>query len=265
MVTLARLALAGLKDRSQVYIYHRVQIPPLSPLSPLPRIKEGNIHPQTKWEEAMLPYVLAEGETLDEYERRTDEFNKFNPVKRTDAKIGGLGASRTRADNSGKEADACFRPSKPPVQSPNGSNGKNEPWPNLVVEVAYSESEQHVLDNVKKYWLGNFSRVHDAIVIKIDPVSGEDEPPTRMQAWHFCITDKRTRTSDIQHRNHFEFGTLDKDGNQTNIQQGQCVIKISLDCLYHDASPGITIPRQLLPDPIELDFLLIRNDFLSMY
>ncbi|RHZ63278.1 hypothetical protein Glove_330g112 [Diversispora epigaea] len=40
-------------------------------------------------------------------------------------------------------------------------DGKGEPWPNLVIEVAYSESEQHVLNKVKIYWLGNFSRVHD--------------------------------------------------------------------------------------------------------
>lgn len=118
---------------------------------------------------------------------------------------------------------------------------------------------------MKNYWLGNLSRVHDAIVVKIGPFSEDDEPPTRMQAWHFCITDKRTRTSEIQPRKYFEFGTHDKNGNPTNIQPGQCVINISLDCLYHDASPGITIPRQLLPDPIVLDFLLIRTEFLRMY
>ncbi|CAI2181134.1 15079_t:CDS:2, partial [Funneliformis geosporum] len=143
--------------------------------------EEGNIHPQAKWEEAKLPYVIAKEITLDEYEKRTDEFNvhglwewinyeiiiyelplkhhetfvvsitseileKCHPVKRTNAAIGGLGATRTRADNFGKEADASFRPKKPRVQPPNGSDGEDEPWPNLIIEVAYSESEQHALD-----------------------------------------------------------------------------------------------------------------------
>ncbi|CAG8492101.1 3655_t:CDS:2 [Diversispora eburnea] len=154
---------------------------------------------------SLLPYVLAEGIMKN---ARTNlimglwEWVNYKviiyglPLKHHETFIG------TRADNSGKEADACFRSSKPP----------NEPWP------------------VKKYWLGNMSRVHDAIVIKIDTVSS-GEVPTRMQ---------------------FEFGTHNEYGNSTNIQQGQCVIKISLDCLYHDT------------DPIVLDFLLIRNEFLRM-
>ncbi|RHZ47533.1 hypothetical protein Glove_578g36 [Diversispora epigaea] len=121
--------------------------------------KEGNIHSEAKWEEATLPYMLAEGVTLDEYERRTDEFNvhglwewtnykvsvyelplkphehcinaiikEFNEccrqVNRTDVRIMGCGATRTRADNSGKEADASFRPIKPRVPAPTGSDGE---------------------------------------------------------------------------------------------------------------------------------------------
>jgi len=265
--------------------------------------EEGNIHPQAKWEETKLPYIIAEGITLEEYEERTDKFNirccwewvefkviiyelpsehhenfigsistaiimECSPVYETNASIGNQGATRTRADNSQKEADQCFRPTKPLVQSPSGRDGDRAAWPNLVIEVAYSESESHVLKKVKEFWLGNFSRVHDVIVIKIDPVSEKYEPPTRMQAWHFCITDKRFRYRDIEHRTYFEFGTHDKDGNPTNIQPGQCVIKISLDCLYHDydnTKVDITIPRRLLSDPIVLDFLSIREKFFRMY
>ncbi|CAG8518738.1 1483_t:CDS:2 [Acaulospora morrowiae] len=258
--------------------------------------EKGDFHQKANWKEATLPYTLAVGVTLDEYERRSDKFNvrgywewvdykviiyelpskphetligaiiseiveKCLPVKRTDASIGNLGAIRTRADNSGKEADACFRPSKPRVRPPNGCDEQDEPWPNLVVEVAHSESEEHVLEKVKDYWLGNLSRVHDAIVVKI----GEaplGQPPLWMQAWHFCVSDRPRRTADIQPRTYFEFGTHDQYGNPTNIIPGQCVINISLDCLYHDAFPRITIHRQLLPDSIVFDFLLIRDEFL---
>ena len=49
-----------------------------------------------------------------------------------------------------------------------------------MVEVAYVESEHDVLRKVQDFWLGNHSRVHDAIVVKIDEVP-QDETPKRMQ------------------------------------------------------------------------------------
>ena len=49
-----------------------------------------------------------------------------------------------------------------------------------MVEVAYSQSENEVLRIVQDYWLKNHSRVHDTIVVKIDPVP-DGETPTRMQ------------------------------------------------------------------------------------
>ncbi|CAG8632497.1 8615_t:CDS:2 [Diversispora eburnea] len=260
---------------------------------------EGNIHPEAKWEEAKLPYVLVEGVTLEEYERRTDEFNVHGlwewtnykvsvyelPLKPhetcisaiikyfnkscgdaddTNARIIGFGATRTRDDNSGKEADASFRPRKPRVPAPSGSDGENEPWPNIVVEVACSESIDHVFEKVKNYWLMDFSRVHDAIVIKIDPVP-ENRMPSRMQAWHFCSRNRIRRGADLPHRTHFEFGTHDGAGNPLNIPRGVCLIKIDLDCLYYQARSDVRIPRHILPDPIVLDFSIIREEIFYAY
>ncbi|CAG8844364.1 25088_t:CDS:2, partial [Gigaspora margarita] len=246
--------------------------------------KEGNFHPEAKWEEATLPYVLAEGVTLDEYESHTDKFNVHGLWEWTNYKVElplppheiCVGAivkefneccrevNRTRADSSGKEADASFRPMKPGVPAQTGSDGKRKPWPNIIVEVAYSESIDHVFEEVKDYWLKNLSRAHDAIVVKIDPTS-EDETPSRMQAWHFCSTDRRTQGGELQHRTHFEFGTRDGTGNLLNILQGTCLIKINLDCLYHQAHPDVQIPRTILPDPIVLDFFFIRNEILRAH
>ncbi|CAG8565457.1 12544_t:CDS:2 [Acaulospora morrowiae] len=205
--------------------------------------EKGDFNPKAKWEEA----------------------TQCDPVFGTDGSIIPLGAIRTRADDSEKEGDASFRPEKPRVRPPNGSDGKGEPWPNIVIEVAYSESESHVLEKAKYFWLRNWSRAHDVIVVKIDKSPEEDQAPLRMQAWHFCARDRIRRSMDIQPRAYFEFGIHDKDGNPTNIQPGQCVINISLDCLYHDAFPEATTHRQLLPDPIVLDFLIIRNQFLRAY
>ncbi|CAG8524847.1 10961_t:CDS:2, partial [Acaulospora morrowiae] len=97
---------------------------------------------------------------------------KCDPVFGTDGSIIPSGAIRTRADDSEKDGDASFRPEKP----------RGEPWPNIVIGVVYSEIESHVLEKLKDFWLRNWSRVHDAIVVKIDKPPEEDQYPLRMQA-----------------------------------------------------------------------------------
>ncbi|CAG8484571.1 8492_t:CDS:10 [Diversispora eburnea] len=182
----------------------RVVYKPDDELTKLRRLwwKEGNIHPQAKWEEAMMKTNLIsvvygnesiiKPSFMNYHETFIGLITKllnlcWSPVDFTDARI--------------RAAYACFRPAKPPF------------------------------------------RVHDAIIIKIYPLP-DDEVPTRTQ---------------------FEFGTHDQYGNPKIIQQGQCVISIFLDCLDRDTFPDITIPQQLLLDPISLDFLLIRDEFLRMY
>ena len=44
---------------------------------------------------------------------------------------------------------------------------QNQPWPNLVVEIAYSEDEARVKNKVEGYWLSP-GRAHDVIMIKLD-------------------------------------------------------------------------------------------------
>ncbi|CAG8806606.1 5068_t:CDS:2, partial [Racocetra persica] len=65
----------------------------------------------------------------------------------------------TRDINRGKEADASFRPDKPVVTPQNGSDKNGFPWANLVVEVAYSETLDHVEETLC-YWLSP-GRAHD--------------------------------------------------------------------------------------------------------
>ncbi|CAH1769258.1 10364_t:CDS:2, partial [Entrophospora sp. SA101] len=122
---------------------------------------QGLLHPKAKWTHVELPYVLVEGVTLEEYERRGDVFNihglwewsngtvtiiefpstrhdvcvcsitkvllyQCNAVTFTDAEVYALGSSlfkETRADGCGKEADASFRPEKIATIPPNGSDG----------------------------------------------------------------------------------------------------------------------------------------------
>ncbi|CAG8761409.1 11128_t:CDS:2, partial [Acaulospora morrowiae] len=105
------------------------------------------------------------------------------------------------------------------------------PWPNLVIEVAYSETIDHVTDKVKNYWLKP-DRAHDAIVVKIDPAPN-GQVPTRMIAWHYCVLDRRTRST-FPARTTFEFGTVDGNGNLLTFLRGAHMINIALSCLYHD-------------------------------
>ncbi|RGB32123.1 hypothetical protein C1646_763246 [Rhizophagus diaphanus] len=238
--------------------------------------EKGIFHPKAKWEE----------ENLEEYELRVNKFNvhgcwdwkenkvivyewpskihetiigeltyqilrQFDAIHSTPAHMSSMGSVRTHADNTGHESDVTFRPPKP----------TDEPWPNVVVEVAYSESQTDVLSKVQDFWLKNHSRVHDMIVVKIDYVA-PGEMPTRMQAWHFCVSDRTRRNADIVARTHFEFGTHDQAGNPLNTLPGTCVININLDCFHHDTFSRITIPQNQVPDPIQLDFLLLRNCFL---
>ncbi|CAG8474197.1 6946_t:CDS:2 [Paraglomus brasilianum] len=178
----------------------------------------------------------------------------------TNAEIDGFGGTRTRDINRGKEADASFRPMKPAITAPYGSDGHDCPWPNLVVEVAYSETLNHAKEALK-YWLSP-GRAHDCIIVKIDPVS-QGQIPVRMRAWHYCIEDRRTINT-IPHRTMFEFGTQDGTGAPLNISQGQCIINISLRCLYHDLMPPAQIP-QTLNDPIQLDFYFAQRAIARAY
>ncbi|KAF0496172.1 hypothetical protein F8M41_021071 [Gigaspora margarita] len=266
---------------------------------------QGNLHPKAEWEKAKLPYVLAENVTIDKYEERTDRFNVHGfwewsaklekngiflgdvtiyelptlaheacicafsklfvkqcaPVDNTDAEIYGVAATRTRAKNFGKEADGSFRPKKSAVDLPNGSDGLTRSWPNIVLEVATSESISHVKDKARNYWLhGN--RVHDVIIVKL--YYDDNKNQRRMRAMHYCVSGPSVQQK-LKPKNKFEFGIHDANGKPLNYDEGTCVIKIPLDCLYHDVEPPIQVPRSTLPDPIILDFFYVRRAILNTH
>ncbi|CAG8728410.1 15570_t:CDS:2, partial [Acaulospora morrowiae] len=188
--------------------------------------KDISIKKQTGKKQCELPYKLAVSVTLEEYEKQPHEVcihkiskvieSSCRNVEDTPAEICAFGSTRTYADGSAKEADNSFRPEKPEVAYPNGIDKGTRPWPNLVIEVAYSETIDHVTYKVKNYWLKP-DRAHDAIVVKIDPVL-DDQVPTRMIAWHYCVSDRKTRTT-FPARTTFEFGTVDALGAPLTFPQ----------------------------------------------
>ncbi|CAG8445497.1 3600_t:CDS:2 [Funneliformis mosseae] len=177
-----------------------------------------------------LLYVLAKGITLEDYEERVDKFNIHKCLEWSNGKViiyelpselykvcikvinseiieNCLSAKwtntkiyRAYVDISTKEADDSFRPKKLAVTSSNESNGKL----NLIVEVLYSETIDHVTEKVHDYWLC-LDRVHNAIVVKIDPIQ-QGQIPSRMKAWYYCISNRRTRNT-LPVRTKFEFDT----------------------------------------------------------
>ncbi|KAF0446319.1 hypothetical protein F8M41_002944 [Gigaspora margarita] len=184
------------------------------------------------------------------------------PVDYTDADILNLGATRTRAKGFCKEPDGSFRPVKSAVDLPNGSDGLTAPWPNIVIEVASSESVSHAKDKARNYWLRN-NRVHDVIIVKLY-YDSEIPVPSRMKAWHYCVSGTSVQQK-LKPKNKFEFGTHDANGDLLNYGEGTCVIKIPLDCLYHDVNPSTQVPRSTLPDPIILDFFYVRKTILNSF
>ncbi|RIA94865.1 hypothetical protein C1645_758964 [Glomus cerebriforme] len=176
--------------------------------------KTGNMHPKAKWEEVNLPYELAKDVPFDTYVEQTDKYNihgfwewenntvrvielpssfhencvngivrqisrQLGAVEGTNVDIFNYGATTTRSRGSGKEADASFRPVSKPQVNRGGSDGNNQPWPNLVVEVAYTQSEADVRNKIENYWL-RAGRAHDAILIKIEPPTAPDIIPKFM-------------------------------------------------------------------------------------
>ncbi|RHZ80111.1 hypothetical protein Glove_139g274 [Diversispora epigaea] len=256
--------------------------------------RTGNFHPKANWNEAILPYELMTGVTLDEYILQTDKHNvkgfwewengtvhvielplgshegplraierrfsvALESVADTPADIKFCGATTSRTRGGGKEPDASFRPYGKPQVPRDGYDGMNMPWPNLVIEVAYSQEEWAIKKRIEKYWLLP-NRVHDAIVIKMDypPVN---QVPSVMTAWHYCVnnrTDAGALTPVM-----YEFGTINREGNPIQIRRGQCVICIRLECLYYGMSDDFVIPSPPLPNPILIDLFtagLINRD-----
>ncbi|KAF0496171.1 hypothetical protein F8M41_021070 [Gigaspora margarita] len=203
---------------------------------------QGNLHPKAEWEKAKLPYVLAENVTIDKYEERTDRFNvhglwEWNaklekngiilgdvtvyelPSPAHEVCIGAITklmikqSARTRANDFCKEPDSSFRPKKSSVDLPNGSDGLTAAWPNIVIEVALSDSVRNTKDKARNYWLhGN--RVHDVIIVKLY-CEDKNSVPRRMKAWHYCVSGTSVQQK-LKPKNKFEFGTHDANGGLLN-------------------------------------------------
>ncbi|CAG8645228.1 8944_t:CDS:2 [Funneliformis mosseae] len=149
--------------------------------------------------------------------------------------------SRSTHNNKGKEADGSFLSFDKPEVNSNGREGPNSvlPWPNLIIEVAFSESEAHLLNAVKDYWLQP-GRAHDAIAVKL---IRSDTIISKMKSEELIPVSE------------FGFNTIDDKG-QFLIQPQQHTIDLKVKCLFHGMPPTFQIPTSI-SDPITIDFYYV--------
>ncbi|CAG8726525.1 11409_t:CDS:2, partial [Dentiscutata erythropus] len=229
---------------------------------------QGNLHLKANWESASLPYELISDVSFEKFAERTDKHNVHGLWEWDQGKVvvyepplapHESASHTTKAGGSSREPDRCLRPiKKQQVVSPDGCDGQNMPWPTLVVKIAYSETVDHLFNKIKNYWLQS-NRVHDAIAIKLEPPKASKKKiPSRMTSWHFCV-DRKVGGELVPEV--LEFGTVDQFGNSQNIQPGQCIIKIKLECIYDGIAPEFNIPT-FLPNPITIDLFRVQKDIL---
>ncbi|CAH1756293.1 9421_t:CDS:2 [Entrophospora sp. SA101] len=209
-----------------------------------------------EWDKIKLPYILVKDITIDKYEERADQFNVHGcwewgaklekngivlgdvtiyelPSQAHEVCIGAIVKLMMKQCSPADETDAEIYSFGATIISPYGSNGKNKPWPNLVVEVAFSESVGHVKEKAQNYWLHN-NCVHDVIVVKIDYVPKDQIPQHMKVIWHYCVSGTYVQQK-LKPINKFEF------------------------------EPSIQIPKSILPDPILLDFFPVRQAILRTF
>ncbi|CAG8669429.1 15045_t:CDS:2 [Funneliformis mosseae] len=168
------------------------------------------------------------------------------------------GSTTTKTPSTGKEADGSWTPvAKPRLISGGSDESGTQPWPNLVVEVAYKQSEADVKTKVETYWTQG-GRAHDAIAIKIEEPVAPATRPSVMTAWHYC-TNNRTATGELN-PTMYEFGTIDRSGNQINL------VPSNVTNPPPPPTPQLPPPNLFatLPNPISIDmfhaqFAILNN------
>ncbi|CAI2186830.1 4598_t:CDS:2 [Funneliformis geosporum] len=219
------------------------------------------MHSKARWKEATLPYELSTEVPFYTYVERTDKYNIHNwwewengticiielPTKfherciravsnevaiatrnmrSTNVSILNDGSTTTKTPRTGKKADDSWIPvAKPRLIRGRCDRSDTQPWPNLIIEVAYTQSEADVRTKAETYWL-QAGKAHDVITIKIDEPIALATVPSVMMAWYYCINN-RTVTSAFNPMI-YEFGTINRNGAQIQLQPGQCVINIQL-------------------------------------
>ena len=178
-------------------------------------------------------------------------------------------ASSPRCDNNNvnesyePDGSVVKRLQRPGAGQPGAADATGNRFPNIIVEVAFIETESHVRRKAVK-WLNasndpNFA-VQQVIVIKI----GKDPRPTRgntraMEAWQY----EQAVSPAVNHydnvASHFVFGVprFDRPPPSNNVGvtfPNQMVLQIPSTSFYHPANPPAGVPPV-----IDVDLFYIRR------
>jgi Uma2 family endonuclease len=137
------------------------------------------------------------------------------------------------------EPDGALRPLSKPNPPSLATDTAGLPYPNIIIEVAKSESEEHALEKAQ-WWLdvGGPGGVQLVIVIKI----GSKEDTHTLKAWVY----RNGYPNPIQMMNFGRTALVD-GAVTTNLPNMQ--IEIPLECLYYpDGPPDVTLQDPLLID-----------------
>ncbi|RHZ55986.1 hypothetical protein Glove_408g21 [Diversispora epigaea] len=243
---------------------------------------------------ASLPYELMTGVTLDEYFIKTDKYNVkgfwewknntvrviefpssfhedsaittlgefikiFDRVNNTPARMKVSGATRSRTHGGEMESFDLFLNLKC-LAVDMMEWYEHQPWLNLIIQVAYAEEELHLKNKVENYWLLP-NRAHDVIAIKIDYIPN-NAIPTEMTV-SMALLCEQPNSCWCARPVMYEFGTINRQGVPISILPGQCVINISLECIYYEMPRNFVIPSPPLPNPIPIDLFEVRINVLN--
>ncbi|CAG8576869.1 10654_t:CDS:2 [Acaulospora morrowiae] len=185
--------------------------------------------------------------------------NHFNNVaSQDDIRTWGAKDLYNLATGEYKDPDACFVPRRllnlpNPVLNPCDNVGN--PWPTIILEVASSETLDHVKNKVNNFWLIP-NRCEDVIVIKLGNWNNKrrdrnGHPLHRLRCLRFCrraILQQNQNATTFHPIQDIEFGSVHANGRAGNFCSGPRIkwLTIDCDCIYAGCVPPLP-PLQVLP------------------
>jgi hypothetical protein len=143
----------------------------------------------------------------------------------------------------------AFRPGR---GHPDAADAAGNRWPNIIVKVAFRESEPHVLAKALD-WLETAAdpdnSVQQVIVIKIDTTVRADGHRT-MKAWRYA----HNATGNPVCMQEIEFGNHGPNNGATEVGQAGMQLHIPVESIYFPLDPPAD-----LPGPLVLDLFDIRR------
>ena len=198
------------------------------------------------YELPLAPHEDAAGEVIQELTRQMGQQHSRDVVS----------AASPRCDNNARnwsyepDGSLTVRNGRPGPGHPDAADSFGNRWPNIIVEVAYMESEPHVRAKALE-WLDTATDpnngVQQVIVIKIGTTARVDGHRT-MKAWRY---ERGAAENPVQA---IEFGNHGPANGATEVGLDGMQLRIPVASVYLPNEPPAD-----LPGPLVLDLFYIRR------